>query len=97
MYGFQLDTAGKEGRTAALNEDVSQWRSIDMEINAVTKAKKVAEDLQMSLNTYSRERFHYTFTLRNIDIEILKKFALAIACFVFFFIGAPIGALIRKG
>ena len=97
MYGPQLDTAGKEGRTVRLEEDFSQWRSIDMEINAVTRAKKVAEDLQMSLNTYSRERFHYTFTLRNIDIEILKKFALAIACFVFFFIGAPIGALIRKG
>ena len=97
MYGTQLDTAGKEGKTAILEEDLSQWRSIDLEIAAITRAKKVAEDLQMSLNTYSRERFHYTFTLRNIDIEILKKFALAIACFVFFFIGAPIGALIRKG
>ena len=60
-------------------------------------AKKSAEDMQMTLEGYSRERFHYTFTLRNIDIEILKKFALAIACFVFFFIGAPLGALIRKG
>ena len=68
-----------------------------MEISAVTKAKKVAEDIQMVLNTYSRERFQYTFTLRNIDIEILKKFAIAIACFIFFFIGAPLGALIRKG
>ena len=97
MYGTQLDSAGKEGRTAMLNEDVSQWQSIDTEISAITRAKKVAEDLQMSLNTFSRERFHYTFTLRNIDIEILKKFALAIACFVFFFIGAPLGALIRKG
>ena len=97
LYGYQLDSAGKDGRTVMLQEDFSEWRSIDMEISAVTRAKKVAEDLQMSLNTYSRERFHYTFTLRNIDIEILKKFAIAIACFVFFFIGAPIGALIRKG
>ena len=97
LYGYQLDSAGKDGRTVMLHEDFSEWRSIDMEISAVTRAKKVAEDLQMSLNTYSRERFHYTFTLRNIDIEILKKFAIAIACFVFFFIGAPIGALIRKG
>ena len=51
----------------------------------------------MSLASYSRERYHHTYILRLIDIEILKKFALAIACFVFFFIGAPIGALIRKG
>ena len=51
----------------------------------------------MALASYSRERMHHTFILRLIDIEILKKFALSIACFIFFFIGAPIGALIRKG
>ena len=46
---------------------------------------------------YSRERYYNTFTLRLIDIEILKKFALSIACLIFFFIGAPLGAIIRKG
>ena len=97
IYNSQLDTAGKEGRSTNFNEDVTQWRSIEMEITAVGKAKKAAEDMQMVLTSYSRERFQYTFKLRNIDIEILKKFALAIACFVFFFIGAPLGALIRKG
>lgn len=97
IYNSQLDTTGKEGRTVNFQEDVSQWKSIEMEITAVTKAKKAAEDMQIVLNSYSRERFQYTFTLRNIDIEILKKFALAIACFIFFFIGAPLGALIRKG
>lgn len=97
IYNSQLDTTGKEGRSTNFNEDVTQWRSIEMEITAVGKAKKAAEDMQMVLTSYSRERFQYTFKLRNIDIEILKKFALAIACFVFFFIGAPLGALIRKG
>ena len=97
IYNSQLDTAGKEGRSTNFKEDVTQWRSIEMEITAVGKAKKAAEDMQMVLTSYSRERFQYTFKLRNIDIEILKKFALAIACFVFFFIGAPLGALIRKG
>ena len=97
LYNSQLDTSGKEGRRCNFAEDITEWRSLEMEISAVTKAKKVAEDIQMVLNTYSRERFQYTFTLRNIDIEILKKFAIAIACFIFFFIGAPLGALIRKG
>ena len=97
IYNSQLDTTGKEGRTTGFSEDITTWRSIDLEISAVEKAKKAAEDMQMVLTSYSRERFQYTFTLRNIDIEILKKFALAIACFIFFFIGAPLGALIRKG
>ena len=31
------------------------------------------------------------------EIEIHKKFTLSIACLLFFFIGAPLGAIIRKG
>lgn len=31
------------------------------------------------------------------DIERHRKFTLSFACFIFFFIGAPIGAIIRKG
>ena len=96
-YNSQLDTTGKEGRTVRFQEDISSWASIEAEIEAINSAKKIAEDIRMTLQSYSRERYQYTFTLRNIDIEILKKFALAIACFIFFFIGAPLGALIRKG
>ena len=95
-FNRQLDTNGTQGITARFEDELT-WKSTQHEINALESAKKSAEDMQMTLEGYSRERFHYTFTLRNIDIEILKKFALAIACFVFFFIGAPLGALIRKG
>ena len=35
--------------------------------------------------------------MRRIDIAYLKKFAQALACLLLFFIGAPLGALIRKG
>ncbi len=31
------------------------------------------------------------------DMEIHRKFSLPVACLVFFFIGAPLGAIIRKG
>ena len=34
---------------------------------------------------------------RRVDIEWHRKFTLSIACFIFFFIGAPLGAIIRKG
>lgn len=34
---------------------------------------------------------------RKYEIEWQRKFTLAIACFIFFFIGAPLGAIIRKG
>jgi len=35
--------------------------------------------------------------LKRYEAELYKKFTLPIACLVFFFIGAPLGAIIRKG
>ena len=97
-YNSQLDTASKIVRTTPfVREDLNKWKEIDKEIDAVRSAINNAGSLEQTLNAYSRERYHHTFTLRLIDIEVYKKFALAIACFIFFFIGAPLGAIIRKG
>lgn len=35
--------------------------------------------------------------IRRHQIELYRKFTLAFACLIFFFIGAPLGAIIRKG
>ena len=35
--------------------------------------------------------------MRRHDIEMEKKFTLSFACIIFFFIGAPLGAIIKKG
>lgn len=35
--------------------------------------------------------------IRRHQIELLKKYTLSVACLIFFFIGAPLGAIIRKG
>ena len=35
--------------------------------------------------------------IRRHGIELQKKFTLSLACLIFFFIGAPLGAIIRKG
>ncbi len=36
-------------------------------------------------------------SIRRHGIELIKKFTLSVACIIFFFIGAPLGAIIRKG
>jgi len=48
-------------------------------------------DLYREYNNYTNRmlRIHY--------LERHKKFTLALACLIFFFIGAPLGAIIRKG
>lgn len=37
------------------------------------------------------------FSLWSFQIEVHRKFTLAVACLLFFFIGAPLGSIIRKG
>ena len=97
-YNNQLDSAVVASRTTPfVMKEGENWKDLDIRLNALTKAKEHADEMQVILSSYSRERFHYTFTLRRIDIEILKKFALSVACLIFFFIGAPLGAIIRKG
>lgn len=60
-----------------------------------------------ALATAKRMRQEYEFRqvvlteqqklIRRHDIELQKKFTLSIACILFFFIGAPLGAIIKKG
>lgn len=55
-------------------------------------------------NTYKNNYEFSSITLadknmaiRRHEIELMKKFTLSLACIIFFFIGAPLGAIIRKG
>ena len=97
-YNAQLDTNTRNmPSTPFIKEETGKWKSLKDEISALEKARKNAEEIQTTLESYARFRYHHNYTLRLIDIEILKKFALSIACLIFFFIGAPLGAIIRKG
>ena len=53
--------------------------------------------METSLMAYQSEVYEYYFYLRRTNIELLKKFAQALACLLLFFIGAPLGAFVRKG
>ena len=97
-YNEQLDTARQSGIRSNFDYNVLESDSgFDEEIRVREKAINSVNEYISTLTTFSRETYHYTFLLRRIDVEILKKFALSLACFIFFFIGAPLGALIRKG
>jgi lipopolysaccharide export system permease protein len=63
---------------------------IDMASNLTRGAKAYAESVA---NDYDAEES----SIVRYDIERHRKFTLSIACLVLFFIGAPLGAIIRKG
>lgn len=58
--------------------------------------ENVTGDIEQVEN-YERESSRYIEPVRRIDIESFRKFTLSLACLLFFFIGAPLGAIIRKG
>lgn len=63
--------------------------------------------LTQALTMAKRQRQEYEFRslalndqaklMRRHDIELQRKFTLSFACLIFFFIGAPLGAIIKKG
>lgn len=60
---------------------------------ALTRASVNKMDYEFKSETMSDERK----SIRRHEIELIKKFTLSVACLIFFFIGAPLGAIIRKG
>lgn len=60
---------------------------------ALMKAKRAKQDYEYKSFSMSDDRK----TIRRHGIELQKKFTLSFACIIFFFIGAPLGAIIRKG
>ena len=60
---------------------------------ALTRATTGMQDVQFQGYTVSDDNY----VIRRHQIELMKKFTLSLACLIFFFIGAPLGAIIRKG
>lgn len=60
---------------------------------ALMRAQRIRQDYEFKSYAMQDDRK----TIRRHDIEMQKKFTLSFACLIFFFIGAPLGAIIRKG
>ena len=60
---------------------------------ALMRTTAAMQDLQFQGYTINDDNF----IIRRHEIELMKKFTLSLACLIFFFIGAPLGAIIRKG
>ena len=94
----QLDTAFvKRVKTDYHSDRLGKWDDISSEAAAYRSASENANQMVSQIMAFSRESYEYMWYLRRADLEFLRKFAEALACFIMFFIGAPIGALVRKG
>ena len=60
---------------------------------AMSGVQQVLTDMEMKMEYVKFLHRNY----RQHQIEAIKKFTLSLSCLIFFFIGAPLGAIIRKG
>ena len=63
---------------------------VDMALNIVRSKQYYIESLISQMDSDSRP-------LISLSVEWHKKFTLSFACLILFFVGAPLGAIIRKG
>ena len=61
--------------------------------SALASVQSVKMDVEMKAE-YARSLHRYYY---HHQLEAIKKFTLSLSCLIFFFIGAPLGAIIRKG
>ena len=105
-YYFNMPALNKEDSVKVLKEVAQNPADLDTLFahlsndrqqsavkSALSQVQNSASDLEMK-GTYSKALHRRT---RTHQIQAIKKFTLSLTCLIFFFIGAPLGAIIRKG
>ena len=90
--------AVKRGRTPAYNID-KRWErlKVDQKRQIITDALGNVQNQVSELDFKSMLTKDNEWIIRMHYIEAINKFTLAFQCLIFFFIGASLGAIIRKG
>ena len=97
-YTFQFDSAKAEKYKGNVSPD-SIFVAVELgeQERILSNAINMMNNQTSSYQFYERELFQSAHPLRRSIIESYRKFTLSLACLIFFFIGAPLGAIIRKG
>jgi len=85
-------TSSQQYTSILFNIPDAQKRSSIVE-SALKKGRNISE----SVVNMNKEVLNRKNIIRKHDIAFHKKFTLSIACLILFFVGAPLGAIIRKG
>ena len=88
---IRADTLLKNKKVFGKNFSKDKWATI-VETAAGSARQVQAELTEMSTNLKDQDE-----TIRKHEVEWWRKFTLSIACLILFFVGAPMGAIIRKG
>ncbi|WP_084142369.1 LptF/LptG family permease [Psychroserpens burtonensis] len=79
-----------EGDILSLFNDKTKIQLLNLSKNSITSTKQIISSNKQNFTTQTRWRNKHVISLH-------EKYVLGIACIILFFVGAPLGALIRKG
>ena len=102
-YYNTLDSTKFADRMVQDTIEVSKFTSILFDLESPIRTKIIeaalmrARNIEGSVVNMNTEVLNRENTIRKHDIAFHKKFTLSIACLILFFVGAPLGAIIRKG
>ncbi len=74
-------------------ETLDKWVKAEIAMTALDKARSNMQNLNLYQGQITARKRH----INKYDMEKHRKFTLSVAVFIFFFVGAPLGAIIRKG
>jgi lipopolysaccharide export system permease protein len=86
----ELDSITETVDVLKLYEERKSIQLIDLALNTTKTAKK-------DLTSRSKTMLDTLVTVNKHVVALHDKFALGLSCIILFFVGAPLGALIRKG
>jgi lipopolysaccharide export system permease protein len=97
-YRRQLDSTWREKEDKVMNPPREiKWKSPRDKQEAYEAAVEDARQMEQLARSQMMESYDYIRLIYKTDVEIWNKFSRALACLLLFFIGAPIGAIIKKG
>ncbi len=95
-YLRQLDTSKHFEATAVMDCSNKEWMGYSMQRRALDNAANAATEIESYLISADDDMRYSSKILRHTKVELLKKFAQALACLILFFIGAPLGSFVTK-
>ena len=88
--------ATKESKSNITSEILSKFSTTD-KANILSIAENYVTSNMFSIESYSAGLSNKIQTINEHWIALYDKFVISFACLLMFFIGAPLGAIIRKG
>lgn len=72
-------------------------QKIHIQKQILSSAKSAINTINLQIKTKEKNLSYKSKILNKVELELHKKYAIGISCIVLFFVGAPLGAIIRKG